>query len=219
MAIHITDLLNLELNSSTTHEEFLRGNFVTQKKTKRKFSGMAHDQVHEQLNAMVEGDGRVIGITENDEALRRWSVAGPEVARLLSEVADKENTDTANHEQIPSIQNSFGSDVKKLLEKFEEAGNPFSDTSKDLYALDSKIVMSSSVKHSIEIAEQTGKTQLETFVSQRLSHSATIPFFNPIAKNNFPLFSSSSEKVSDKTRTRISNLNSDNLFFTIVHSK
>ena len=100
-----------------------------------------------------------------------------------------------------------------MLEKFEEAGNPFSDTSKDLYALDSKIVMSSSVKHSIEIAEQTGKTQLETFVSQRLSHSATIPFFNPIAKNNFPLFSSSSEKVSDKTRTRISNLNSDvNLF-------
>ena len=36
---------------------------------------MAHDQVHEQLNAMVKGDGGVIGITENDHALRRWMVA------------------------------------------------------------------------------------------------------------------------------------------------
>ena len=81
---------------------------------------MAHDQVHEQLNAMVKGDGGVIRITENDEALRRWSVAGPEVARLLSEVADKQNTDTAHHEQIPSIQNSFGSDVKYCLKSLKK---------------------------------------------------------------------------------------------------
>ena len=47
------------------------------------------DQVHEQLNAMVKGDGGVIGITENETALRRWGVAGPETARLLTEYEEK----------------------------------------------------------------------------------------------------------------------------------
>ena len=40
------------------------------------------DQAHEQLNANVKGDGGVIGLTQNDTALHRWIVAGPDVARL-----------------------------------------------------------------------------------------------------------------------------------------
>ena len=44
----------------------MKGNFVIQK-TARKFSGVAHDQVHEQLNAVVKGDGGIVGITENDD--------------------------------------------------------------------------------------------------------------------------------------------------------
>ena len=66
--VHVTDLLALEKNSNDTHQEFLRGNFVTQK-THKRFSAMAHDQVHKQLNAMVKGDGGMIGITENDETV------------------------------------------------------------------------------------------------------------------------------------------------------
>ncbi len=77
MTVHVRDLLALEVNCRTTHPQFLKGNFVTQK-TRHKFSALAHDQVHEQLNAMVKGDGGVIGITENKAALTRWMVAGPE---------------------------------------------------------------------------------------------------------------------------------------------
>ena len=107
LAVHVTDLLELEKNSTDTHQEFLKGNFVTQK-TSNKFSSMAHDQVHEQLNAMVKGDGGVIGITENDETLRRWMVAGPEIARLLYDFKDKfspvNRVERAHHEQVPSVQ-------------------------------------------------------------------------------------------------------------------
>ena len=69
---------------------------------------MAHDQVHEQLNAMVKGDGGVIGITENDDTLRRWSVAGPETTRVLAEYSEgrskEPNIEGNHHERIPSIQ-------------------------------------------------------------------------------------------------------------------
>ena len=70
LAVHVFELLYLKQNCKDTYEEFMKGNFVTQK-TGNKFSAMAHDQVHEQLNAMVKGDGGVIGITNKDKTLRR----------------------------------------------------------------------------------------------------------------------------------------------------
>ena len=88
MSVHVSDLLLLKTNNKSVHDEFMKGNFVTQKSA-RKFSGMAHDQVHEQLNAVVKGDGEIVGIAENDDALRRWMVAGPETARMLSEYHEK----------------------------------------------------------------------------------------------------------------------------------
>jgi len=41
---------------------------------------IAHDQIHEQLNALVKGDG---GIIENESALQCWMIAGPDMARIM----------------------------------------------------------------------------------------------------------------------------------------
>jgi len=71
--IHVKDLLHLEKNCTAAHAYILRGNFVTQK-TRNKFFALAHDQVHEQPNAMVKGDGDAIDLTENEVALRRWMI-------------------------------------------------------------------------------------------------------------------------------------------------
>ena len=114
-----------------------KGNFVTQKTT-HKFSGLAHDQVHEQLNAIVKGDGGAIGITENESALRRWMVVGPETARILTEYEDrhsKQRFTERHHDQIPSIQKAFASHVKSVVDVIQDLGNPFMDTSKDLFTL------------------------------------------------------------------------------------
>ena len=43
------------------------------------------DHNHEQQNATIKGVGGVIGISENENALQRWLLFGPEVARLLEE--------------------------------------------------------------------------------------------------------------------------------------
>lgn len=49
---------------------------------------MPKDQAHEQNNSILKGSGGIIGILENPEALRRWMVAGPEVARCLTNFED-----------------------------------------------------------------------------------------------------------------------------------
>ena len=95
-------------------------------------------------------------------ALKRWMIAGPETARMLHEYEEKhskaKNNTGRHHEQIPSVQKHFLAHVKGVTDVIEELGNPFSDTSTDLYALDSKVIMLNSVVHTIRTAEDLGKT-------------------------------------------------------------
>jgi hypothetical protein len=74
LTIHVKDLVQLPSLSLDTRMQFMNGYFVTQKFSHR-FLALAHDQIHEQQNALVKGDGGIIGITENEVALRRWMVA------------------------------------------------------------------------------------------------------------------------------------------------
>jgi hypothetical protein len=69
MSVHISDLENLKVKCPDVDRKFHNGLFVTQK-AKQRFSMLAHDQIHEQVNAVVKGDGEVVGITENEEALK-----------------------------------------------------------------------------------------------------------------------------------------------------
>lgn len=64
--------------------KFIAGHF-TAKKTTHAFSAIAIDQAHEHKNANVKGDGGAVGLTENPSVLRRLMVAGPEVARVITE--------------------------------------------------------------------------------------------------------------------------------------
>ena len=77
-------MLNLVHFHPEVYKEFMKGEFTVQR-SKRIFSKMSIDQAHEQLNAVAKGDGGVIGLTENEDFSRRWTVSFPEVCRILSE--------------------------------------------------------------------------------------------------------------------------------------
>ena len=53
--------------------------------TSNTFSLISIDQGHEQNNATMKGDGGIIGLTEDPNALLRWALAGPETLRVISE--------------------------------------------------------------------------------------------------------------------------------------
>ena len=84
LPIHLRDIASLQKFHLKIAEEFANGNF-TVRKTGKAFSNMAIDQAHEQNNAVVNGDGGAIGLTEDPSPLRRWMVAGPELSRLVNE--------------------------------------------------------------------------------------------------------------------------------------
>eukprot|EP00795_Rhopilema_esculentum_P009828 gene9828-18401_t len=76
------------------------GNFVVHK-SERAFSGLAIDQAHEQNNAVIK---------EDESALRRWMVAGPEVSRLVADYESKsdqrDQTEIANITMIHKVVKS-----------------------------------------------------------------------------------------------------------------
>ena len=189
MTVHVHDMIALEDNCPTTNAQFINANFVTQKTT-HKFSALAHDQVHERLNAMVKGDGGVIGIGENEAALRRWIVAGPETARLLTEYEEKHSMEKKeserHHEQIASVQKTFIAQTKNVIDVMEELGDPFADTSTDLYTIDSKLIMPDSVVHTISTAEDTGKAQHQTFVPERLNSNIAAINYSETSHSEHP---------------------------------
>ena len=102
--------------------EFEHGNFVVHKTT-NKFSAIAIDQCHEQNNAMVKGSGGAIGLTGNPGALRRWMVAGPEIARIITEFEEQarrpqnkeKDSGDRHHDQNPGVQAAFQKEVKTLV--------------------------------------------------------------------------------------------------------
>ena len=94
------------------YKHFSDGAFVVQK-TNRAFSSIALDHAHEQVNALVEGQGGAVGLTENPAALRRWMVAGPGLSQMVEEFEGSftVSTEWDHHEQKPGVQSTFLKDV------------------------------------------------------------------------------------------------------------
>ena len=115
-------------------KEFCNGKLTIQK-TRRMFSSMAIDQAHEQTNAAVNGYCRAVGLTQNPDFRRCWTVAGPELARIISEFEEakesshKADLNTHHYEQTKGFQSNCSQQVKSLVEVMEDMGNPFTDDS------------------------------------------------------------------------------------------
>ena len=212
LPVHIRDMECLETEIPAIAAEFKNGNFVVNK-TNRAFSSLPIDQVHEQNNKIVKGDGGAIGLTESSTQLLHWMVSGPEMSRIINDfelsqelvrniAIQGEQEDLCHHEQMIGVQNTFRNQVNAVCSTIEEMGNPFADQTGDLFLLDTGDIADPKVVETVRTVEQLGKDQYQQFVSKRLRERTT-PLFDTIQKNKLPLFSSppaTKEKSSDKLK-------------------
>ena len=200
----------------------LQENSVSQ--TKRKFSNIAIDHAHEQLNAVIKGDGGAIGLTDNDTALCRWTVAGPEIVRLLASFESDffdEEFDVKHHEQTNSIQNRFRADVQRLTEVFDSEV-PFSATSgSDVVVLLTHTIAHKSVSDTIRNAKEIGESQFKKFVEERLHKSVDsggVSVLAPLTKNKLPLFLfKSAVKKQSASSVKLTELKTDCALFSRLY--
>ena len=73
-----------DLNLLTDKEfEILHKHWIIQKSSHR-FFNLPIDQIHEQENCKVKGNGGIIALTENPESLQKWMICDPEVSRIVT---------------------------------------------------------------------------------------------------------------------------------------
>lgn len=210
LSIHLRDMEALQ---NDTFVEFTKGNFTVHKTT-RPFSSMAIDQAHEQNNAHVKGDGGAIGLFEDADALRRWTVAGPEVSRLIDEFETRGDADPKSegkhHDETESVQKRFLEMVENLAKVIKEMGNPFEEDSVDLIVLDSHEIMDSKVSESLRSMKSLGQTQFTNFIERLKTPSK---FYEPVHKNNILLFSRKMSATESKGKQSLQTIKEDrNLF-------
>ena len=217
--VHLRDMAELPKTHPDVYKEFNAGHFAVQK-TKRTFFSIAIDQAHEQNNALVKGDGGAVGLTDNPSALRRWMIAGPEIARLIEEFESLEITgsgriDTCHHDQTVSVQTMFARDVRALVAVIEELGNPFEEMSQYMIVRDTKEIADPAVLKTVRIAKRIGQEQFNAFTKERLVDK-TKPIEETIHRNKLALFSTTAPKPS-KGKQQLSSLKCDVELFSRLY--
>ena len=200
--VHVRDNVTLKVVHPKVFAEFLKGNFVV-KKTAPRFSAIAIDQGHEQNNA----------------ALKRWMVSGPEMARIIGEfeasTEKRKKLDPRHHEEAKHVQKAFERDVASLVSTKEEMGNPFTEDSSDLLTLDSRDIADAAVIDTVRQIERLGE-QYGAYVRERLV-SQTKPISDPIKNNNLPLFSRPPVREKTKSQLQVTSLMIDYSLFSRLY--
>ena len=204
LPVHIRDMASLHETHPDIYIQFVNGNFVI-RKSHHRFSAISIDQAHEQNKALVKGEGGANGLTENPQAFLRWMVAGPEIARVITEFEKRDSrtrtqSDMQHHEQTKEMQVAFKKDVTALVEVIDDMGNPFLEESADLLAIDSKNLANAAVIQTVRSIEKLGQNQYESFINELLK-SREKSVFHPITRNQLPLLNN--QKPRDVTRSKL----------------
>ena len=187
LPVHLRDMQTLEVQHPALYQEFKRGHFVGQK-SRRAFSSIPRDQMHEQMIDWLKNHAGVIENLDDPTTVRREQVVRPEMARLVREFeGSNEAYDQMHHEQYQKFQHDFHSDVNSLVDAFEQLGNPFQEDSGDLIDLDQSIIMPMEVVNSMRLIEETGQQLYSSFLEKRIC-SQDEPFTAILPKTNIKLF-------------------------------
>lgn len=107
LPIHLHDMATLEEQHPALFVEFQSGHFMGQK-SRRVFSKILHDQMHEQLIDWLKNHGGTIDNLDDPATVRREQVVHPELARLVREFEGaKESDERRHHEQYPKFQDDY----------------------------------------------------------------------------------------------------------------
>ena len=191
LPVFIKTLEELPVRHPEVYEAFRKGHF-TSRKTASNFSAVSDDQLHEQNNKVIKGDGGAVGMFGNETALLKWMVGGPEIARMVHEFeftvdSSSESHTESHHEVSKNFQSRYIGHVSKVVQTLQVDGNPFME--KELQTADcQKIILTATAEKSVIEAKAKGMEKYEEFVEDRLICGRK-PLSAPIQRTNLELFS------------------------------
>ena len=187
LTIHVFDPISLPTTHPNVYKQMLKG-FFSFAKTKRPFSQMALDHVHEQNSKVIKGVGGATSLlnTQDESALIRWETCGPEVARIVSEFQDSLYKQVASSSAAKHHEDNakFNRDVESVYQAIPY--NPFEMSS--LSTINNSAPFPKSVSDQLKQVLSTGERLVKVFIQDRLLMQKTAITVK-ISKNKFPLLS------------------------------
>ena len=105
LPVHVRDLMNVRVKHPALYRQFAGGCF-TISKTQKPFSMIGFDQNHEQQNKELKRHGGILNLSD-ECVFTEWAVAGPEIARIITEfeagMRTRKNADLKHQDQSPSV--------------------------------------------------------------------------------------------------------------------
>ena len=142
-------------------------------------------------------------------------------ARVVSEfedtLCDASTSISKHHEQTPHVQITFAKDVKSLVVTFEELGNPFLECSKELFVLDTKIIMNDKAIESVMSAKQLGIEQYHNFIADRIVSNNNEAITDTLSKTSLSLFHSHVQRQVSKSHSKAISLKRDCHLFSRLY--
>ena len=173
------------------YAEFIQGRF-TSNRTTSPFSSISDDQFHEQNNKMIKSDGRAIGIFDNESALIKWMVAGPDIARIITEFEDvasigsQSTLQESHHEDTRAFEKRFRTHARQMSSGISEEGNPFE--SNQLVSIGSrKMIATEESVLKVGKAYSEGFKQYNEYIELRLNRTER-SIHDIMSRNNFKIF-------------------------------
>ena len=119
-----------ESDSFIFHKFKADRNFVVSR-TKNAFSSMRLFQCNEQLNKDVKGKSGMVGLTEDEDKLRQWTICSPEISRAVAKfekgtlLEARHHAIFLHHEDSDSSKARFSKHVSNLTTELKQLGGPF----------------------------------------------------------------------------------------------
>ena len=149
-----------------------------------------------------------------DDCRTRSCQGSDGIRRKCATIIDNVNAD--HHDQKKSNQKSFMKDVSSLINTMQKMGNPFTEDSQDLIALDSKQIMSKEVIDFVKGAKMIGQYQYELFVTERLERG-NVAIIDTIKHNKVALFGTPTEKKRSNKEQKMVALKNDCSLFSRLY--
>ena len=168
---YLSCMQNTQTNHPDIWQEFLNSNYCVTKSS-IPFTSIAPDHALEQENRRVKVDGGITGITQNENALKRFFLIAPEIKRMSINFERNIGiystpTRTQHHEIHGNKFERLQNNKLKLQNVFCLHGDPFSASS-DMSSILTKAVLPDTVSNDMLNRDQIGQELFEQFVMDRL---------------------------------------------------
>ena len=192
LPVYLSCMQNTEKNHPDIWAEFLKGNFCVIK-NEVPFTSIAPDDALEQENRRLKVHGGVIGITQNENALKCFFLIAPELKRMwmkfeenvgIHHVLNKEK----HHELQGTKLQRMNTNKARFQDIIVEHGDPFESTSTDMMNLITHAVVPDAIAGDITNRDNVGKEIFKKFVEERLKMGNLSPW-DTIKKRKLGIFS------------------------------